>query len=353
MSEEDTVRRPTPEEIDEALLGGARRYTRQEVAQLAGVRFEYARRLWQAMGFAELPDDVVAFTDGDLAALRKGAELLESEIIDEELGIRLTRALGQTMARLAEWQVDMLVDALLPSDRASSGGSSPDDAAREAVEVAEWLVPELEPLLAYVWRRQLAASGTRALAAAGAELGPTRTRLAVGFADLVSFTRLSRELDADGLAAVVEGYESAAADIVAEQGGRLVKTVGDEVLFVAERPEAAAEVGLRLAETVRDTEPPVRGGAHAEPPVRGGAHAMPPVRVGVAYGQVVLRMGDVYGTTVNLASRLTSFAKPGTVLVDHGAAEELRETYRLTRIRRRQARGLGSVQPYVLRRVSG
>jgi adenylate cyclase len=132
----------------------------------------------------------------------------------------------------------------------------------------------------------------------------------------------------------VERFEETASDVVAEHGGRLVKTLGDEVLFSADTARTGAEIGLSVAEAVREDE------------------GIPDVRVGMAYGPVLPLRGDVFGTTVNLASRLTTMARPGTALVDAGMAGELRadDAYDLTRIARRRAHGLGMVQPYVLRR---
>ncbi|MEV7908655.1 adenylate/guanylate cyclase domain-containing protein, partial [Streptomyces anulatus] len=157
--------------------------------------------------------------------------------------------------------------------------------------------------------------------------------LAVGFADLVSFTQLSRELDERGLAELVEGFESRASDVVAAHGGRLVKTLGDEVLFTAAEPRTAATIALGLVDVIR----------------RYG----PEVRIGLAYGPVVPMMGDVFGTTVNLAARLTAIARPGTIIADGGLAEAVAGSpgIGVHRMRRRPARGLGMVQPYVLRRV--
>ena len=119
--------------------------------------------------------------------------------------------------------------------------------------------------------------------------------LSVGFADLVSYTRLSQRLEERELALLVDRF---GAPLVRRhrrrRGGRLVKTIGDEVLFVADTPAAAAMIGLELAE------------AMAEDP------ELPDVRVGIATGTVLTRMGDVFGSTVNLASRLTALAAPGT-----------------------------------------
>ncbi len=271
----------------------------------------------------------MAFTEGDVAALVKVEELSRTGILDEEIVLRMVRAFGQTMARLAKWQIDILVgtftDPLEPP--------SP-ETVRLILEHAETHIADLEPLLVHAWRRQLAAAGTRALSLQGSdETG--RVPAAVGFADLVSFTQTSRELDERGLATLVERFEETASDIVAEHGGRLVKTLGDEVLFTAETPRLGAEIGLRVAEAVR-TDP-----------------GIPDVRVGLAYGPVLPLMGDVFGTTVNRASRLTAMARPGTALTDAELAAELREddAYELARIPRRRVRGLGVVQPYALRRA--
>jgi adenylate cyclase len=157
----------------------------------------------------------------------------------------------------------------------------------------------------------------------------------VGFADLVGFTRLSRRLSVRDLAALVERFEQVGADVVAAAGARLVKTLGDEVLFVADRPGAAAAASLALVEAFAADE------------------AVPQLRVGVATGLVIGRMGDVFGTTVNLASRLTSMARPGGVLVDEATAQDLAGDARFRTVAAvpRPVRGLGVVQPYVLRRV--
>ena len=79
------------------------------------------------------------------------------------------------------------------------------------------------------------------------------------------------------------------------------------------------------------------------------------LRVGVAYGPVLALLGDVFGTTVNRASRLTSFARPGTVLIDEALAAQLKdeEGFQVVAVRARHAHGLGQLQPYALRRSFG
>ncbi|MER7207053.1 adenylate/guanylate cyclase domain-containing protein [Streptosporangium sp. NPDC000239] len=324
------AQRPTAEQIERLFVGTSPRYTRVEVAELARLPQELTERIWRALGFATLADDAVAFTDADVAALGRVRAMLEDGPLDERAVIRMTRAIGQTTARLAQWQAEIMVGAVL------DGQGRPSDADLAAVlEASRRLLPDFEQVLVHVWRAQLAAAGTRLLATTdlSEEIVPNRLTLAVGFADLVSFTQLSRELDENGLADLVEGFESRAADVVATYGGRLVKTLGDEVLFTAAEPRTAAGIALGLVEAIRDYGPEVR--------------------VGLAYGPVVPMMGDVFGTTVNLAARLTAIARPGTIIADGELAEAVEgaEGVTVQRMRRRPARGLGMVQPYVLRRA--
>jgi adenylate cyclase len=289
---------------------------------------EYARRLWRAVGFPNVGDAAVAFTDEDLVALRRLLELVGDGVLDDELAVGVTRAMGHTTARLAEWLMDAQVEHLVHEQ-----GLSVEDASRRAVELTATRLDDLDRLLVFVWHRQLAAVSGRVLAGAARET--VSGRLSVGFADLVSYTRLSQKLEARDLAVLVERFGQLSSDIVAARRGRLVKMVGDEVLFVADTPADAALIGLEVAEAMA-----------ADP-------ELPDVRVGIATGTVLTRMGDVFGRTVNLASRLTAQAAPGTVLVDADTADALAEDGRfaLDVERTRAVRGMGLVRPGVLRRT--
>jgi adenylate cyclase len=325
---------PDPKEIEELLLGGELRYNRVDAVRLAGVSREFAGRIWRAFGYPSMPDETIAYTEGDVSALDRLRRLVDDGILDEEGVVRLVRAFGQTMTRLAEWQVNLL-RSMLTHDLAETPSAEVVDTV---VDIAEKHIGDFEPLVVHAWRRQLAAAGTRALAAAATRDNgdPSgRPMTTVGFADMVSFTQVSRELEEIELARVVEWFEETAADIIATCGGRLVKTLGDEVLFSAATPEIGAEIALTVAAAIQDeTE-------------------VPDVRVGVAYGPVLPLMGDMFGTTVNLAARLTSLARPGAVVIDGELAARLEGApgYDVTRIVKRPVRGLGIIQPYVLRRT--
>jgi adenylate cyclase len=313
---------PVGRQVERALLGGDRRYNRIQVTEAAGVSLDRARRLWMAMGFAEVGDDECVFTDGDVAALRVWNGLVDSGLVAQDDEASVARALSQPLSRLADWQAQEVLA------RARGLDTPPDQLAT----LAEGLLPVIEGLQSYVWRRHLAAATGRALSATGDELSVRRS--VVGFADIVGYTTTARHADIDELSALLEAFEKDATETIAAHRGRVVKTVGDEVLFVADEPADAAEIALHLAD-----------------PARADA-GLPSLRVGMGMGQVLSRFGDVYGSVVNLAARLTALARPGTVLVDKELADALRadERFRLRARRPTAVRGYHHLRSWSLSR---
>jgi adenylate cyclase len=312
----------SPADLERELLGGERKYDRRQIAEKAGVELEHAQALWRALGFADVDDDVTAFTDRDAWALRTVDNLGKQGWLDDRMQVAMARALGQSMSRLADWQLAAIGSMV-----------DPETVAEDAMARAQNLVPEVEGLLTYVWRRHLAAAAGRALAADRDEFAARS--MAVGFADLVGFTSLTRELDEMQLAELIEGFESQAADIIASAGARLVKSIGDEVLFVADGAATIAEVALQLAEQIPELD------------------QIPDLRVGLAQGTVLSRLGDVYGEPVNIAARLTSIARPASILVDRelAAALEGDDRFRLSRVPPRPVRGYSMLHAMRLRRA--
>ncbi|WP_326946781.1 MULTISPECIES: adenylate/guanylate cyclase domain-containing protein [unclassified Amycolatopsis] len=312
--------------LERILLGGRRKYTRLEVAEKAGVPDDRSRRLWRALGFATVPDDEVVFTDADVEAMRTADQLVRSGLIDPSIEVAVTRALGQHLSRLAEWQVDMLFELI--KEQPELGRSE-----RQVARLVDRLLPELEQVQNFVWRRHLAAYAGRAFAAPDENL-ETRTQV-VGFVDMVGYTRLTRQIDEDELSRVLDVFELLATETIAEHHGRVVKMIGDEVLFVADSAVAAAEIALALSERTSADE------------------SIPAVRAGMASGRVLNRFGDVYGSVVNLAARLTSVARPGTILIDRELATELAEepAYELRQRRPVTVRGYNRLRPSALRRA--
>ncbi|MEX0427844.1 adenylate/guanylate cyclase domain-containing protein [Nocardioides sp. DS6] len=278
--------------------------------------------LWRLLGFPHAEEGQPAFTSADVDALRHTAGLMQLGILSPDRQAALVRTWGRSFARLADWQTSLLADVTR-----ERGGDDVDDLLTVAVEV----LPLVEELQTYVWRRHLASAASRILTVAGASAVP----MAVGFVDIVGYTARSKTLTEAELVDLVEEFEDACADVVIEHHGRVIKNLGDAVLFTCDRIEDAARVALELLELAEDPDEP-----------------FPDVRAGVAYGDVVERLGDVFGPTVNIASRLTSIARPSTVLVDEGAAAELEDVtgLELHRMRRTSVKGYARLQPYRLRR---
>ena len=312
-------------DLEAALLGAPCELTRDEVSAAAGVPEPAAREVWVALGFPEVADGERAFTQRDVDALRTVVELREGGIVDADTLLIVARAMGQGMARMAETQVDVI--------RHLSEGLTPEEAMDFATAAAGDVLPRLEQLVVHVWRRQFAAATARAFAAATQDGMPV---VAVGFVDLVDFTRSTRSWSASTLERLLERFERETSVRVTNLGGRVVKTLGDEVMYVTDDALAGVEVALQtVAAHEADDE-------------------LPEVRAGVALGPVLHRLGDVFGQPVNLASRLTDEARPCTVLVDRALADELAEdpSYELKRLKKRSVRGYRSLTPYLLKRAA-
>jgi adenylate cyclase len=307
------------------LLGSRPTLTGPEVADRVGISLDVAKERWRSLGFTTVPDDEVAFTEADVHALELTQRMHDLGLVEADDEAALIRTLGRSFARLAEWQMTLLGRTI------DVEHMRPEAIGDLVLEVR----PVLEEVMSYVWRRHALGAATRRL------LSPTPenegTVLGVGFADIVDYTRQSRSLRSEELARLVEEFESTALEVITEHRGRIIKTIGDEVLFVADTPADAAEIGLLLVER------------HVED------GAFPQLRVGIAYGAVLARLGDVFGPVVNLAARLTSTARPGRVLVDRGMAEHLRddERYRVRRTRRTTVKGYRRLEPWSLRRPMG
>ena len=318
---------PLDEAVEEIVLGAPRRYTRIQLSEVSGIDLDEGRRLWRAVGFPEAGDDEVLFTDRDVAAIRLMTGLTEAGVLEPDVREAVARAIAQSMSRLAEWQVGMLRRLL----EGETEGLTP----QQSLQIAAAVIPAMEELQSYVWRRHLAATVHRLLATAGAAGGDDGTvPLVVGFADMVGFTRTTRRRSTDELGAMIERFGSVTTDVIAGRRGRIVKTVGDEVLFVADDAGTAAAIALELQERT------------------GSEPLLPELRIGLAAGPVLTRYGDVYGETVNIASRLTTHARPDSVLVDRGVAEALDgdDRFALRPLRPVAVRGYRHLHPWLLQR---
>lgn len=326
--------------ISRALLVGEGRYTRQEVAQQAGFRFGETRRLWRALGFPEVDDDERIFTGADVAALANAASLVKAGIVDDDTLVELARPLGNLMSRLAAAQTHFISEVLgsrIAAGLAADDPQMPRILAAQALATTRELLPVLELTTVYAWRRHLAAEMGRELipSAFGVGAEAERRPAVVGFVDITGYTRISRNVDLTGLAALLNRFETAVLDVVVKHGGRVIKNLGDEILFVIEDPVSAAEAALQLVDVFTADE------------------ALPPIHTGLAFGPVLYRGGDVYGPVVNTASRLTSLARKETIRIDQAMAGELAGAKQFTVTGRppRHVRGYLQLPSYRLRRA--
>jgi adenylate cyclase len=261
----------------------APRYTRDELIAELGLSPDYAEKVWNAFGFARQSTPDKIFGEDDLDALRLFAD--SETTMPQDAQVATARAIGQTMARLADWQADQLREL----DR------NPD---------VPWTIDQMSAALGQIqqliWRRHLALALEHQVEHESDE----SMDLIVGFADIVGYTSLSRRIALDELEALLESFEEDTFEIVTANGGHVVKTLGDAVMFTCHEPTDAAAIALALHELSTDER-------------------IPPLRVGLARGHVLSRLGDVFGETVNVAARLSGSARPGTTLVDESMGDTL------------------------------
>ncbi len=310
-------------------LGEEPQLTAAEVADQAGIPLAQARRLWRTLGFPER-GDARAYTKADVAALRLVVDLLGEGIIDLDVALNVARGVGLSMARLADWEVGELVHHVDEAFAEQGGAEDGDSTAW----VMDRFGARFEDLLVYAWRRHLAAAVDRMQSVRAIDADPHTTDLSVGFADIVGFTALSNEVSRERIGELVEVFESRCGDVIAREQGRLIKSMGDAVLFVNDDPMAAFSTAEGIINVI------------------GRDPRMPDVRVGLASGGVVLRLGDVFGPPVNLAARLTQVARRNRIIVDHATADLLPADQIESRpLPPRPVRGFGVVEPVAVRRA--
>jgi adenylate cyclase len=320
---------PAPERLDLAILGEHPTLTALEVAAETGVTVDQTRRLWRALGF---PDQLGerAFTQADADAVRDVVGIVDSGSVDFDMAVNMTRGVGQTMARLADWEVATLANRV---EELEAGPDATGSRVGSALRLIQDVSPHFEKTLVYAWRRHLAAAVARMEAMGANDEDLHTVDVTVGFADLVSFTALSNEMDRDKIGDLVEKFEGRCHDVVTNHGGRIIKSLGDSVLFVVADADSAIEVAEGIINVIgRDPK-------------------MPDVRVGLASGPVVPRLGDVFGPPVNMAARLTTVARRNRLIIDQRTADLLPvEEYESRRLPARPVHGFGLVEPVAVRR---
>jgi adenylate cyclase len=314
---------------DRAIVG-PERYTAVEVAERSGVDLEFLAAARRAMGLPTPEPDEAVYTDAELESARRVLVAREAGISDEEI-LELLRILGRGLSQAAE------ALRALPLKLVLEPGMSERELATRYGEAAEQLYPMVDPLISNVLALHLRHSAQSEVISAMERSGgrlPGSREVAVCFADLVGFTRLGEEVAPEELGHLAGRLEALASEVAAPPV-RLVKTIGDAAMLASPDPDPLLKAALDLVEA-----------ADAE-----GAD-FPQLRAGAALGLALPRAGDWFGRPVNLASRITAIARPGSVLVEREVRDSAGDAYAWSFAGERKLRGIrGSVPLFRARRL--
>ena len=281
------------------LQPGKATLTIAELAELSGLPLAEALNLRLAMGLPTPDPDGLIASDKDVqlyTTLREVGDLFGWETI-----VRLARVIGTSAATVADAATSAFlinVDVPYRDELGDEHATSP-----EMLALTGDFVDRLSYGSDVVLRHHLVRARRKndVSVVDGFEL----SRSTIGFVDLVNSTGIAQDLEITDLGRMLMTFEKLANNIVTQNGGRTVKLIGDEVMFSVEDPEAAVQIGVEITKAACD---------HSD---------LPNVRVGIAAGEVLVRDGDFFGPTVNLAARLASATEPKTVLVDQAIADGL------------------------------
>jgi len=270
-------------------------------------------RLWRALGLAVPAPDDAAFGEADVRLVARMRDV--GDLFGDEARLALARVAGASMARLADAgtssfvtsQALPLVDGLIPF---------------EAVEINALVadsLPAFMDALDTLFRRHLMV--VRRTVESVQVHGAETQDLVVAFADLVDSTALAGSMALTELSSAIDHFEATATDIVVGHGGRVIKFIGDEVMFVHADAAGAVAVARDLLT----------------------AQGVPPMRIGIDAGPVLSREGDFFGPVVNVAARATSLAAAGSILTTDAVVARLGDRFEPLSRGAIDVRGHGSV----------
>ncbi|HET8813440.1 MAG TPA: adenylate cyclase regulatory domain-containing protein, partial [Solirubrobacterales bacterium] len=304
--------------VERAVAGEGSRYTAREIAEIAGIDLETLLRFRSALGIPIPDPDERRGTEADLEAARRMKQFLQLGLPEDGM-LQVARTIGMGTARIAEANRELIIRTL------TQPGDTERDLAVRFAAAAEYMLPLAGPTVVYALQAHLLEQirhdviGTADLAAG--EIGGT-VDLTVCFADLVEFTRLGEEIAAEELG-MVAGRLEEMATAVAEPPVRLVKTIGDAVMLVSTEPEPILAAALALIQAAEEE-----------------GQQFPWLRGGLATGPTLPQSGDYYGRAVNLASRITNVARPGSVVVDEATKEAAGDGFDYSYVGERRLKGL-------------
>jgi adenylate cyclase len=304
--------------VERALAGEGPRYTAREIAELAGIELESLQRFSSALGVPYGDPDEPRGTEADLEAARRIKSFLDAGLPEDGM-LQVARTIGMGTARIAEANRELIIRTL------TQPGDTEREVALRFAAAAEYMLPLAGPTVVYALQAHLLEQIRRdvigATDLASGEIGGT-VDLTVCFADLVEFTRLGEEIAAEELGEVAGRLEEMAS-AVAEPPVRLVKTIGDEVMLVSTEAEPMVTAALNLIHAAEEE-----------------GQQFPWLRAGIATGPTLPQSGDYYGRPVNLASRITSVARPGSVVLDEAAKDAAGDGFDYSYVGERRLKGL-------------
>lgn len=303
----------------ERVLGGT--LTAHEIEERTGLPAHVLGRLRRMLGLSEPDPDARAYGEEDIAMAESTRLYLDAGLSEEAIG-EMTRVLGESMARLAATTASVFVEAFLKA------GDTEYDVATRFAQLAEEFAPAVHPVLVAAYQAHLRDAVRRGmLGAAERAAGAVADaqELTVCFADLVGFTRLGVEVEAQQLGGVA-GRLAELANEVTVAPVRLIKTIGDAAMFVSPEPGPLVGVALNLVDAVRKAD-------------------LPSMRAGIALGPTQSRSGDFYGHSVNLASRVTGVARPDSVLCTQEVRDATTDEYTWSFAGKHRVKGVGESVP--------
>lgn len=313
--------------IERVLAGEGPRYTQRELAERTGWDLRRLASARRAIGLPAVDPDERVVSEEELELTMNGVRLLDAGL-DEHSFLELTRVMSQSMGTVAAAFAAIWGEALLrPGDNERDLGLRLADSLRELGPLAG---PTLQHMLTLRLSEEIRQSVVGEAELMSGHL-PGSQEIVVGFVDIVGFTRLGEEVPPDELGAVVHSFEHLVEDTVLPPA-RLVKTIGDAAMVVAPQPEPVLDAVLALVEHAQEDDERLL------------------LRAGVAGGDALPRAGDFYGRPVNLASRLTSFARRGSVVASREVREATAADYAWSTVGRRRFKGVnGDVEVFRVR----
>jgi adenylate cyclase len=288
--------------VERVFEEGQQRYTADEIADGAGIEPEFLAKLLQALGAPIPEEEGRVYGEADLEAAKRARLFLDAGLPPQGV-LETSRIIGISMANLAEANVDLVGEVF------TQPGVDERELATRYAAAAKTMVPLLGETLLHAYGIHLRerigqAVITEAEVAAGRISGADEVTIA--FADLVGFTRLGESLEIEQIGDLTGRLFELASD-AARAPVRLVKMIGDAAMFVSPESKPLLDAVVGLVEVA-------------------GTDEIPPLRAGVARGLALGRGGDYYGRPVNLAARITNFARPESVVVDQAVKDSIAQT---------------------------